>query len=139
MAFAIHGAGAMPTQHPSFTYDEQADSAERQYAVFNHLAGMSSIMSWPFPMLGPVATLIMWRIRAKDSPFLDDHGREAFNFQLTMILWGLAAIPLAVPTLGLSIPAWFVLLCVGTIRAAVFANKGRYYRYPMCIRFFRTR
>jgi len=28
----------------------------------------------------------MWRIKHKESPFLDDHGREAVNFQLSLLL-----------------------------------------------------
>jgi uncharacterized Tic20 family protein len=77
----------------------------------------------------------MWLIKKDTSPFLDDHGRESVNFQISlliyMILGGVLTlcgvgfiIMVAVPVLGL----------VGSIMAAVAANRGEYFRYPATIR-----
>jgi uncharacterized Tic20 family protein len=130
--------------------DSAADSGERTYALFNHLVGLVSTASGGVPLGGLIGTIIMWRIKCKDSPFLDDHGREAVNFQLSQIAYvvmgivaatiltvvtfgvgGFIAAPLAIlGTVGLT-----VLNLVGCIRGAMAANRREYYRYPMCIRF----
>ncbi|MBL8745001.1 MAG: DUF4870 domain-containing protein [Phycisphaerae bacterium] len=130
--------------------DSGADSGERTYALFNHLIGLISTASGGIPLGGLIGTIIMWRIKAKESPFLDDHGREAVNFQLSQLAFiagGMAAAAvLGVISLGLAAPliavgavigtvGLTVLNLVGCIRGAMAANRREYYRYPMCIRF----
>lgn len=130
--------------------DENATPSERTYAVFNHLAGLTSLISGGVPGISLIAVLIMWRIKCKESEFLDDHGREAVNFQLSLIayiLMGMLAAAifviitltigtvLVVPAAALGALALIALNLIGTIRGAMAANRGEYYRYPMCIRF----
>lgn len=115
---------------------DQSGEAERVYAMFQHLAGLlalatGGVLLMGTPVLGLIAAVVMWRVRAATSEFLDDHGREAVNFQISLMIYGLA---LAIP--GLSW-LWFALalLCViGCVRGAIAANRGEYYRYPACIR-----
>jgi len=74
------------------------------------------------------------------------------NFQLSLIalavLGVVAGIIFSVVTLGfgavivgplapLGVAALMVLNAVGTIRGAIAANRGEYYRYPMCYRFIK--
>ena len=100
-------------------------------------------MIWASPLQIAIA---MWQIKKKDSPFVDDHGREAVNFQLSLILYSFAlpaiAAIIGVLTLGvgflLMLPAIalpFVLGLVGMIMGMIAANRGEYFRYPMTIRF----
>jgi uncharacterized protein len=113
--------------------DEHADSGERTYALFNHLVGLVSLFD-VFGVMSIVGTLIMWQVRKHDSPFLDDHGREALNFQLSITLFAF----LGIATLGIVTLAAYILRIVGCIKAATAANKGEFYRYPCCIRFIST-
>ncbi|RMH28957.1 MAG: DUF4870 domain-containing protein [Planctomycetota bacterium] len=80
---------------------------------------------------------VMWAVRRKDSPFLDDHGREAMNFQISIMVYfalGIALSPIGIGAviLAVGIP---ILRLVGCIRGAVAAHRGEFYRYPMCFRF----
>lgn len=142
---------AMPlnAENRARVIDGEADAGERTYALFTHLAGTLSLISG-VPVIGPISALIMWRIRAKDSPFLDDHGREAVNFQLSQVAYfvGITVIGVLVSTLTfgvlsplvflvgvVAVPLLWVLNIVGCVRGAMAANKGEYYRYPACIRF----
>lgn len=137
---------APPTERLS---DPSADSSLRTYALFNHLAGIVSVFSGGIPLGGLIATLILWRIKCKESAFLDDHGREAVNFQISQLLFivgGIvAATVFSLVTLGfgavivaplaiLGSIALMILNIIGCVRGAVAANKGEYYRYPMCWR-----
>jgi uncharacterized protein len=120
-------------------YDPDATSDERTYALFLHLSLLAHIVLTGFAILIPI---IMWNIKKHESPFLDDHGREAINFQISLFLWtiitGIIVIPLALLTCGvgaiiLVVPT--VLGIVGMIQAAIAANRGEFYRYPMTFRF----
>lgn len=126
--------------------DESANPGERQYALFNHLVGLLSLVD--FFVVGFITCLVMWLVRRADSEFLDDHGKEALNFQISLTLYwiGLAivSIPFLIMTLGFGIlvlgPVGFGLILlrlIGCICAARAANRGEFYRYPMCIRLIR--
>jgi uncharacterized Tic20 family protein len=113
--------------------DFQAEEWERTYSMFTHLALLT------FHVIVPVVpTLILWLIKRDKSPYVDDHGREAINFQLSLLLYAIVAFVIGLVTCGagflLYIPI-YVLGLVGMILAAIAANKGQYYRYPMTIRF----
>ncbi len=112
--------------------DPQAEEGERLYAMFTHL----SLLAAHFVPVVPA--LVMWLIKRDKSPYLDDHGREAVNFQISLLLYMVVIIPV----IGLLTCAigWFlylplyVLAIVGMIRGAIAANRGEYYRYPATIR-----
>lgn len=127
-------------------HDRDATADNATYAVFNHLAGLLSLISGGIPFASLIATLIMWRMKKDESPFLDDHGREAVNFQLSLMLyWAVGAVVgtvFAIVTLGLGsalLPVGGLLLIalnlIGSIRGARAAGRREYYRYPMNIRF----
>lgn len=111
--------------------DENADAGERTYATFMHLTLLLASAAVPV-----IPALIMWSIKRKDSPFLDDHGKEAMNFQISLLIY-LPVLVLGTCTVGapIVIPGVMILGIVGMIKAAIAANKGQYFRYPACIRF----
>jgi len=113
--------------------DAQAQEWERTYAMFTHLALLT------FHIIVPLApTIVLWLIKRDKSPFIDDHGREAINFQITLLIYGLATLAIGFVTCGVGFVLWvpvYMLGIAGMILAAVAANKGQYYRYPMTIRF----
>ncbi len=120
--------------------DETTLESQRTYALFTHLAGLISLAD--MTLGGPIATVIMWRVKAHESEFLDDHGREAMNFQLSMLIYTLAGSAIiAIVTFGIGVLPWIVLMAVmrlvGCIRGAMAASRGEYYRYPVCIRFLK--
>jgi uncharacterized Tic20 family protein len=130
--------------------DSDATHSERTHALWTHLAGLLSVATASFPVVGLIVTIILWRSRATDSPFLDDHGREAVNFQISIAAYWVGGMVLAtfvaIVTLGIAAPliavggmiapiALTILTGVGCVRGAIAANKGEYYRYPMCFRF----
>ena len=114
----------------------------RSYAAWCHFAPLIASFSVIFSsgmtfIIPPLVALAMWQIKNADSPFIDDQGKEALNFQISLILLSLICIPLifmcgiGIPLLIIGIPA---LAIVGGILGGVAAAKGKYFRYPMCIR-----
>jgi uncharacterized Tic20 family protein len=83
--------------------------------------------------LGP---LIIWMIKKDDSPFVDRHGKEALNFQLTILIAWVASGLLAFVCIGfLMMPVIGIVDLVFCIMAAVRSSRGEEYQYPINIRF----
>lgn len=119
--------------------DGGAPESERTYAMFNHMVGLISMLEWVTSVMSIVATGVMWLIRRHRSAFLDDHGKEALNFQLSLLAYFLLGVVLSPIGIGVLIMVLGVplLRLVGCVRGAVAAYRGEFYRYPMCIRFVR--
>ncbi len=124
---------AAMSHHTEFAVDDLATSDERTYATITHLTGLISVMDGMGLISLPVA-IIMWQVKKNESPWLDDHLKEAVNFQISLFIWMLIMGVAAIVTLGLAVIPLLIfttiLRLVGCIRAGVYANKGRYHRYP---------
>jgi uncharacterized Tic20 family protein len=86
---------------------------------------------------GVIGALIVWLIKKNESAFVAHHGREALNFQITMLIAGVALLLLAFVTCGLGIPLLVVVPIANIIccvLGAVKANEGRLWTYPVSIR-----
>jgi hypothetical protein len=129
--------------------DELATESERTYTTFQHLIGLVSALDG-MGFLGLIGSIIMWRIKANESPFYDDHGREAVNFQISLLVYAIGGaiilglftaitlgvgIVLAAPIGAVGVLFLIVIRIVGCIRGSIAANRGEYYRYPVCLRF----
>jgi uncharacterized Tic20 family protein len=74
-------------------------------------------------------------IKKDEMPFVNDQGKEAINFQISIVIYGIVSAILVVVIIGV-----FLLIAVSlfsiimVIVAAVKANSGEKYRYPLCIR-----
>src|SRR5438067_1250963 len=107
--------------------DPRATEWERTYATFEHLSLLAEHVLLPV-----IPALIMWLMKRERSPFVDDHGREAVNFQITLVIYYIIGAVASIICIGVPIIiATYVLGIVGMVLAAVAANKGRYFRYPL--------
>ncbi|MFM1650602.1 DUF4870 domain-containing protein [Brevibacillus sp. B_LB10_24] len=108
---------------------------ERLWATICHLAAFIGCII-PFGhILGP---LVVWLIKREDGGFVDQQGREAVNFNISFSIYGivlslLVIILIGVPLLFVLLLAWIVIVII----AAVKANEGVNYRYPLTIRFLK--
>jgi uncharacterized Tic20 family protein len=85
--------------------------------------------------LGP---LIIWLIKKDDTPFVDDQGKEALNFQITVLIAMIVSGLLTFLCIGfILMPAVGIVDLVFCILAAIKASKGEAYRYPVNIRFIK--
>jgi len=117
-------------------FDPDAPGDERTYAVLMHLSLLAHLVMSVLAVFVPV---IMWAVRKEGSPFIDDHGREAINFQISLVIYMILTIPLGILSCGVGfvvIPIIvYVLGLVGMIQASMAANRGEFFRYPMTLRF----
>ena len=106
---------------------------ERMWAMFCHLAALICLIGIP----GAIGPLVVWLIKREQYGLVNDQGREALNFQLTMLIAFLICIPLLFACgIGVALlVALSIVNLVFIIIAAIKANEGVQYRYPFCIRF----
>jgi uncharacterized Tic20 family protein len=104
--------------------------------MFCHIAGLAWMVWWLMPVIGGViGTLIVWQVKKDDDPFIDQHGRRAFNFQLSMLIYCLV---LCITVIGVFLaPVVGILDVVFTIIAAIRASDGKDYQYPLTIPFIK--
>ena len=114
------------------TMDLPAKDA-RDWAMLAHL----STFSGHFIPFGHIAgPLIIWCLKKDEMPFVNDQGKEALNFQITMTLAFIVAAISILILVGLALlPAVWLFDVIVTIIAAVKANEGVAFRYPCSIRF----
>jgi len=105
---------------------------EKQWAMFAHLSTLSGFIIPLGSILGP---LIIWQIKKNDMPFVDDQGKEALNFQITVLIAALVAAVLTMVLIGLLLlPVIVIGWIVLSIMAGLKANNGEAYRYPWTLR-----
>ena len=120
--------------------------AERRWAAGVHVAALllAFLTSWAAGIAGMVAAAVVIFLKpANGSAFVELHAKEAFNFNLSMFLYMLIAYVLAFVTLGIGLlvilPVGLVFVVVWlvcSIKAAMRANDGLTYRYPLTFRFW---
>lgn len=117
--------------------DESLPEADiRNMAMAVHLTALIAWVGVPFGhIIGPI---VVWLTQKDRSEFIDRQGRESLNFQLSITLYSVIAFILCFIFIGfLLLPAIFIMHITLSIIAAMRANEGIHYRYPMTIRFLR--
>jgi len=129
-----------------------------------------------FPFGNFILPLIFWTMYKKESAYIDHHGKEALNFQLSLFCYKVAGTLLTIPffiasgiqhfntwnifrynnitvnfnegfnvynlsfigiMMGIGCLLFFAVNITYTIIAAMKANEGEKYRYPLTIRFIK--
>lgn len=105
-----------------------------------HLSALSGLII-PFGNL--IAPLILWQMKRNEFPEVDQHGKEAFNFQLSVLIYLVAGtmamfVGMFACGLGLLLIPVLIVISLGSIILSVIAgikaNEGVAYRYPLTIR-----
>ncbi len=85
---------------------------------------------------GFLAPLIGYLVLKDRGPFVRSHSATSLNFQLTLLIAYVVGGVLTIVLVGFFIIfAAYILNIVLCIIAAVKANKGEWYQYPMSIKF----
>ena len=101
---------------------------ERNLALLMHVLAVFT---------GFIGPLVIWLVKKEESPFLNQHGMEALNFQISVLIYFIAAGALTLVTCGFGIflpIAVVVLMWVACIQAAIQGNNGEPCHYPLTIR-----
>lgn len=104
-----------------------APADEKLWSTLIHLGGL---------FFGFLAPLIGYLVLKDRGPFVRAHSATALNFQLTLLIAYVVGGILSIVVIGIFILiAAYVLNIVFCIIAAVKANQGQWYKYPLTIPF----
>ena len=105
---------------------------EKMWGMLCHLSALAGFV---IPFGNIIAPLVIWILKKEEFPFVDDQGKEALNFQISLTIYFIAGAILLIVGIGfviLPIVAVFGLIMI--IIASIKANDGEKYRYPITIR-----
>jgi uncharacterized Tic20 family protein len=105
---------------------------ERTWGMLAHLSAFAFFIC-PFGnVIGP---LIVWLVKRDESVFVADQGKEALNFNISMLLAGMVCAALVLLFIGILLGvALFIFWLTMTIIAGIKASEGVTYRYPFTLR-----
>jgi uncharacterized Tic20 family protein len=108
---------------------------EKQWALFAHL---SALVGYIIPFGSIIGPLVIWQIKKNEMPFVDDQGKEALNFQITVAIIFIICLLLVLILIGLLL-LWALAIVdlVFIVIAAIAASNGQAYRYPFAFRFIK--
>ena len=108
------------------------EAQERTWGMLAHLAALAGFI---IPLGNIIGPLVVWLIKKDESPFVDDQGKESLNFQISITIYCIVAAILIVIVIGIFLLIGLAILdLVLIIIAAVKANTGEKFRYPLTIR-----
>lgn len=120
------------------------------------LLHLSAFFGYFIPFGAIVGPLVIWELNRTKSDFLDANGKSAINFNLSFLLYTfvlvLSMIPFvvrmivshhqhldlfAIISLAVLIGVMAMLKFILIIYAAIKANQGEVYKYPLTIKFIK--
>jgi hypothetical protein len=134
--------------------------AERQLRLWCMFCHLSSLLGLVIPFANFFAPFLIWQIKKHELPGINDHGREALNFQLSVLIYSLAfglllglglLLAMLLSFVLIGIPMFYALTILGgavfavlyfgsialAVVAGVKANDGEVYHYPFSFRLIR--
>lgn len=115
--------------------DVSISKDERMWGMLCHISAFAFFV-FPFGnILGP---LVVWLIKKETYPFVDEQGKESLNFQISVTIYGFAALLLSIILIGIPILiALFFFNFILVVVAAIKANDGFHYKYPLSLQLIR--
>jgi uncharacterized protein len=114
------GADGIPTQD------------ERTWGMLAHLLAFAFFIC---PLGNVIGPLIVWLVKRDNMPFVDDQGKEALNFNISVVLAAVVCGALVFVLIGILLGvALFIFWLSMTIIAGIKAGEGVRYRYPFTLR-----
>jgi uncharacterized Tic20 family protein len=118
----------LPPPNPYATPNPPLSPAdEKLWATLTHVGGI---------VFGFIAPLIAYLVLRDRGPFVRQHTATALNFQLTLLIGYAVSFVLTFVFIG--VLTYFLVWIAGivfAIIAAIAANNGQPYRYPIAIEF----
>jgi uncharacterized Tic20 family protein len=153
--------------------DSTLTSHDKNVATVLHVASFGKYF---FPFGNFILSILLWTIYKKESDYIDHHGKEVINFQLSLLCYKVGATILSIPffvafgikhistadvfyfnnisinlnegvhffglsfigiVIGIGHLLFFAFNITYTIVAAMKANEGERYRYPLTYRFIK--
>lgn len=105
------------------------------YCMLLHLSQLTSII---IPGLGLILPIVMWATNKDKNDVIDKHGKVAVNWLISLFIYSLICGVLVFVVVGIF--GFFILAVLNfifAIVAAIKANDGQLWVYPLSIKFIK--
>ena len=100
---------------------------DKIWSMLSHLSALLGV--------GFLLPLVVYLAMRKESEYVATNAREALNFHITVLIYGLCCIPLVFILIGIPL---LIVLGLGSLVLAIIAtikaSDGQCYRYPLTLR-----
>lgn len=106
------------------------------YCMLLHLSQLSSVL---VPVLGFVMPVVMWATNKDNNAEIDRHGKVTLNWMISLFIYSAICVLLWILIIGML--GFFVLIILNVVFAlvaAIKANNGELWVYPLSIKFFKV-
>ena len=112
---------------------EMDNKQARTWGMLCHVAAFVGLL---IPLVGNiVGPLVIWLLKREEHAFIDEQGKESFNFEITISICGIIAGILSCLGIGIILAIIvMVVWIVFVIIAAIKSSAGEHYRYPVALR-----
>jgi uncharacterized protein len=114
---------------------EKQDQQTRQWAFILHISVLAGCV---MPPIGLIAPVVIWQLKKDELPGIDAHGKNAVNWIISAVIYAIVSVLLVFVMIG--IPMLMALGAAGVvfpIIAAIKANNGELWKYPLSITFLK--
>jgi len=128
-----------PDESPAFESawvgPSKLEQETRRWGLFLHL---SVLAGYALPVAGVVVPIAIWQLKKDSLPTIDAHGKNAVNWLISLIIYAVVCGILAFAFIGIPLLMALGVVAVGfPIVAAIKANNGEVWKYPMAISFLK--
>jgi len=114
----------------------QVPPVDRDQNTWGMLCHLTTLSGFIIPFGNIIGPLIIWSLKKDQYALVDDQGKEAINFQISMLIYMIISIILIFVVIGIPLLiALAVFDMIVTVVASVRAAEGIAYRYPLSMRF----
>ncbi len=112
------------------------DEPTRRWAFLLHL---SVLAGFAFPIAGLIIPIVIWQMKKYELPGIDVHGINAINWIISLMIYTVVCAILVFAIIGIPmLIALGLVAVVFPIVAAIKANNGEVWKYPLSISFLKT-
>jgi uncharacterized Tic20 family protein len=109
----------------------------KQWAMLCHLSALAGLVI-PIPGINLIVPFLLWNAKKDEHSFIDEEGKEAVNFQISITIYGIVSILLILLLIGIPMTALVILAgIILPVLSAIKAKDGISAKYPLTLRFLK--
>lgn len=125
----------MSSSFDSPNLEPKSIETDKDAKTFGMLCHLSALAGLVIPFGSIIGPLVFWMLKRDQYEFVNQEGREALNFSISMVIYAVVASLLIFVGIGLIIlPILLIFWLVMVIIATIKSSAGESYRYPLNIR-----
>lgn len=104
---------------------------EQNWAMFCHL---SALLGFLLPFGNIIGPLVLWLVKRDESALVDEQGKEALNFNISVAIYGIVCVILMFVLIGfVLLPLLYIFWFIMVVVAAIKTSADGCFHYPLAL------